>query len=220
MARRWITHGNRWQDTAPPLFYTSTSFFEGWLCAQPALALVITTTRKANTILAFMELTERDKENKQTKKCGQIKMDTWKVGKESWGYTGIRHQRRQLKESTQTFGTLKMFAYLAPVFDSNKQKCLTGNKPWTTCNNQCVLSEQNLKKKKSIGFMMGMILQFAPARSTSGCCLFALTIFIYDICLLFLPAIEVYNHRFSLSNTHSNKVWSSSTTLSLHFDGF
>lgn len=41
-----------------------------------------------------------------------------------------------------------MFAYLTPVFDSNKQKCLTGNKPWTTCNNQCVLSEQNLKKKK------------------------------------------------------------------------
>lgn len=41
-----------------------------------------------------------------------------------------------------------MFSYLAPVFDSNKQKCLTGNKSWTTCNNQCVLSEQNLKKKK------------------------------------------------------------------------
>lgn len=54
--------------------------------------------------------------------------------------------------------------------------------------------------------MMGMILQFVPACSTSGCCLLALIIFVYDICLVFLPAIEVYNHRFSLSNTHSNKV--------------
>lgn len=79
-----------------------------------------------------------------------------------------------------------MFSYLAPVFDSNKQKCLTGNKSWTTCNNQCVLSEQNLKKKKRVAIMMGMILQFAPAHSTSGRCLSALAIFIYDICLVVL----------------------------------
>lgn len=36
--------------------------------------------------------------------------------------------------------------------------------------------------------MMGMILQFVPAHSTSGCYLLALAIFIYDICLVVLTS--------------------------------
>lgn len=47
------------------------------------------------------------RERQREQKSRQIKTDTWKARKENWEYTGIRHQRRRLKESTQTFDTLK-----------------------------------------------------------------------------------------------------------------